>query len=152
MKQEELYRKLLKTNPESEAIKIVLIRTIIINESDVKSREQIYLDHFAPEAPDEELHGSLTSEQFEAACYRFRSIRTGAETKKTKKKGHPENLEMMISALVNTAGTKLSLPHVRQYYRKAVKPSFKISESEFCQKVTEMHRLRQEFLRIPVRT
>jgi len=73
MKPSDWFRKQLHLSPSSNEIKDNLVRAVISEKAD-KPANQIYADHFAPDAPDQELRGSQTLEQVQALCSHYQSM------------------------------------------------------------------------------
>ena len=70
MKPSDFWRQQLLRQPNNREFKASLIHAVISNEIS-KPAEQIYADHFAPNAPDQELRGSQSLKQVQALCCRF---------------------------------------------------------------------------------
>lgn len=70
----DFWRALLLRQPNNTQFQSTLTEAIIIEEVTNKSAEQIYADHFAPEAADEQLRGKLSLEKVQEICLRYRSI------------------------------------------------------------------------------
>lgn len=77
MKPSELFRKQLHLFPTNNEIKDNLIRAVISDEAD-KTADQIFADHFAPEAPDQDLRGTRTLEQVQALCCHYQSLQSSS--------------------------------------------------------------------------